>query len=187
MIRRKNMINLQAMETGVENLDNHSRAARALIGAALIAFVMTTPEAPLGWFAVLPLLAIYPIFSAITGWDPIKALFLHTSFSRKALHFTKTVRFISGAIGVAMVGSVYVASYIGASMGVWIVLPIVGIYPMFAAISGMDPITALYNLDRDGFEADEVSSKPQSTVFGVIEGSKSGRSEQAKRPHPKAA
>jgi hypothetical protein len=181
------MTNLTISKTGVENLDKYSRAMRALIGAGLVAYVMITPQAPLGWYAVLPLLAVYPLFTAITAWDPIKALFRHSSFSRRALHFSRSVRFVVGAVGVALIGSVYVAAYLGVSLGAWAVLPILGIYPMFAAIAGMDPITALYNLDRDWIEPQQASVKPQSATFGVIKGSKSTVSEQEDKQHPKAA
>ncbi|WP_455212527.1 YgaP family membrane protein [Kaarinaea lacus] len=181
------MTNLLISETGVENLDKHSRVARGLLGAGLIAFVMTTPEAPLGWYAILPLIAILPIFSAITGWDPVKAFFRHSRINRWALHFSRPLRLLVGAVGVAMIGSVYVASYMGASLGLLTILPILGIYPVFAAIAGMDPITALYNLDRDWVESEEVGQETQSIEFSVIKGRQTTDTEQEKQPHSKAA
>jgi hypothetical protein len=173
--------------TGVENLDKHSRALRLLIGAGLIAFVMTTPQAPLGWYAVLPLLAIFPIFTAIIGWDPLKALFLHSGFSRRALNFSRPVRWVVGATGVALIGSVYVAAYLGVSLGLLMVLPIVGIYPLFAAIAGMDPVTALYNLDREWIATQDTDDARQAAAFDVIHGSKISTAEQEHKHHPKAA
>ena len=181
------MINLPISETGVENLDNQSRAVRALLGAGLIAVVMTTPEAPLGWYAVLPLLAIFPIFTAITGWDPVKAFFRHATISHRALNFSGALRVIASVVGVSLIGSVYVASYLDISLGVWTILPILGIYPVFAAIAGMDPITALYNLDRDWYEPEAASSKPQATVFGVVNGRKSSELQSEEQQHSKAA
>ena len=127
----------------VENLPKVSRLFRALFGAGLIAFVLTTPAAPLGWYAILPLIAVYPIFTAITGWDPMKAFFQHPWLTQRALQFTKPVRYTVAAIGVALVGSVYVAAYFNTTLGLLAILPIIGIYPVFAAIAGMDPITAL--------------------------------------------
>jgi len=176
-------------ETGVENLDKSSRLFRLLVGAGLIAFVMTTPDAPLGWYAVLPLLAVFPIFSAITGWDPLKALFTHRTTTRWALSFSLPTRLAIGAIGVAMIASVYVAAYVGASLGWLVILPIVGIYPVFAAIAGMDPITALYNLDR-GLERDMEAVEAPTVIgqpaFGVIKGRKVSQVPQEKS-HSKAA
>jgi len=74
---------------------------------------------------------------------------------------------------------------LGASLGVWVVLPIVGIYPMFAAIAGMDPITALLNLDRSWVEPESETQKPQSAVYGVIKGGKTIK--QQEKQHSKAA
>lgn len=179
------MIKYSISQTGVENLDTHSRAVRALVGAGLIVFVMTTPEAPLGWYTILPLLAVYPIFSSITGWDPVKAFFRHPNISRRALHFSGLLRVVAGVLGVSLIGSVYVASYLGTSLGVFAVLPILGIYPVFAAIAGMDPVTALYNLDHSWDEAE--TSSQTSQAFSIIDGRKPLASEHEEQQHSKAA
>lgn len=171
------MITFSQFNTGVENLDGQARAVRGVVGAGLIAFVMTTPDAPLGWYAVLPLLAIVPIFSAISGWDPLKHLLRHAGFSRRALNLSASVRWLLGAVGVAMIGSVYVAAYLDITLGLLTVLPILGIYPVFAAIAGMDPITALYNLDwdwldRERTEPQSTQRKAQPSTFNVIHGTR---------------
>jgi hypothetical protein len=181
------MLNITNSQTGVENLDKYSRVVRLAIGVGLIAFVMTTPQAPLGWYAVLPLLAVFPIFTAIIGWDPLKAFFQHPAVSRRALNFSQPVRWIFGALGVALIGSVYVASYLDISLGLLVVLPIVGIYPVFAAIAGMDPVTALYNLDRQWEEPQDAGGKQQAAGFDVIHGRKPTTVEQEHKHHPKAA
>lgn len=181
------MFKLTISQTGVENLDKNSRAVRLAIGAGLIAFVMTTPQAPLGWYAVLPLLAVFPVFTAIVGWDPLKAFFQHSAVSRRALNFSRPVRWALGTLGVVLIGSVYVASYLDVSLGAWMVLPIVAIYPVFAAIAGMDPVTALYNLDRPWEEIEEGGETQQASAFGVIHGSKPSDIEQEHKHHPKAA
>ena len=173
------MTTFSQFNTGVENLDGQARTVRGVVGAGLIAFVMTTPDAPLGWYAVLPLLAILPIFSAITGWDPLKYLLRHAGFSRRALNLSAAVRWLLGAVGVAMIGSVYVAAYLDITLGLLTVLPILGIYPVFAAIAGMDPITALYNLDRDWLdrewtEPQTAERQAQPSTFNVIHGTRTG-------------
>ena len=173
----------------VENLDNNSRITRALFGAGLIGFVMTTPVAPLGWYAVLPLIAILPIFSAITGWDPIKAMFQHPMITSWALHFPKTLRYAVGGVGVALISSVYIASYFETTLGLLAVLPIVGIYPVFAAIAGMDPITALYNLESGSVPTpmDEAVGQEKQSALEVINGKKSSAKAELKTQHSKAA
>ena len=54
-----------------QNLSNFQRLNRILLGAALILATMFIGVTPLGWFAVLPLLATYPLFAGIYGYDPV--------------------------------------------------------------------------------------------------------------------
>ena len=46
------------------------RVSRIVIGTGLIVFTLAVNITPLGLFAILPLLATYPIFSGIYGYDP---------------------------------------------------------------------------------------------------------------------
>ena len=55
-----------------ENLSWSQRLNRIAFGAALIVFTMLVNALPLGLYALLPLLATYPIFSGIYGNDPVK-------------------------------------------------------------------------------------------------------------------
>ena len=52
-------------------LKSTERAVRIVIGTGLIVFTMLTSVTPLGLFALLPLIATYPIFSGVYGYDPI--------------------------------------------------------------------------------------------------------------------
>ena len=58
----------------VQNLGALDRFINAALGSSLIGFVFTQ-AAPvfLGWFALLPLIAIYPCFASITGYSPVRA------------------------------------------------------------------------------------------------------------------
>jgi hypothetical protein len=47
------------------------RASRIVIGTGLIVFTLAVNITPLGYFAILPLLATYPIFSGIYAYDPV--------------------------------------------------------------------------------------------------------------------
>lgn len=132
------------------NLLPGSRAARLVIGAAFIAEVMTTSQMPLGLLAVLPLLAIYPIFTGLTGWDPLKEVCQSERFAHNMLHLPKLARMVIGAVGVAMLGSVYMVS---GAPGWLIVLPLLAVYPVFVAVMGEEPITALYNLDTGLYQS----------------------------------
>lgn len=56
------------------NVGNVDKIVRYAVGIALIApiFVLSTPTT---WILLAPLVAIPVVISAITGWDPIYALF----------------------------------------------------------------------------------------------------------------
>jgi hypothetical protein len=50
------------------------RVSLLIASVALIVVTLQT-SGVLGWMAMLPLIAIYPGISAMTGWDPINAVF----------------------------------------------------------------------------------------------------------------
>ena len=60
------------------------RVNRVLFGAVLIIATMAAPFAPLGLLAVLPLIATYPIFAGMLGYDPVTSFLEHES--GKAIH-----------------------------------------------------------------------------------------------------
>jgi len=56
-----------------QNLDAGSRIANAVLGTMLIGIVFTSvPGGYLGWFSVLPIVAIYPCLTSILGYSPIR-------------------------------------------------------------------------------------------------------------------
>lgn len=56
--------------TTYKNISFADRAARIAAGFALIIFVLTQ-SGPVGFSALLPLIAIYPILTGSIGWDPL--------------------------------------------------------------------------------------------------------------------
>jgi hypothetical protein len=52
-------------------LSTTQRINHILFGSVLIVFTMLSNATPLGWLAVLPLLATYPIFAGLLGLDPL--------------------------------------------------------------------------------------------------------------------
>ena len=48
------------------------RVSLLVLSLALISLTLSM-QGPLGWYAVLPLLAIVPGISALIGWDPVFA------------------------------------------------------------------------------------------------------------------
>jgi len=68
----------------IQELTVVQRVNRVLIGAVMIIVTMLVPFAPLGWLAVLPLLATYPIFTGMFGYDPLTSYLEHEA--SKAIH-----------------------------------------------------------------------------------------------------
>ena len=59
---------------GAKKLSTGLRVSYATLGTALISSIFLTTVAPLGWMVTLPLLAVYPFFGAITGFDALDVL-----------------------------------------------------------------------------------------------------------------
>jgi len=58
----------------VRNIGYIDRAIRIIAGSAAIMFVMAGhTTGMLGWMAVLPLLAVYPIITGMISYDPVYA------------------------------------------------------------------------------------------------------------------
>ena len=64
------------------------RVNRCMIGAVLILGTMAAPVAPLGWLAVLPLIATLPVFAGMFGVDPVSKIISHEfhQISRSIAH-----------------------------------------------------------------------------------------------------
>ena len=60
------------------------RINRILIGAVMIIATMAAPVTPLGWLALLPLLATYPIFAGMFGYCPLTSYLEYEA--GKAIH-----------------------------------------------------------------------------------------------------
>lgn len=59
----------------IQNMGWLDRVVRVLVGAGLVGVVFMDIYAgqPLSWHAYLPIIAIYPLITAIMGWDPLYA------------------------------------------------------------------------------------------------------------------
>ncbi len=63
-----------------ENISTFERGTRAVLSAAFIGAVLAAPHAaPAG----LALIALYPAFTALLGWDPAYAMFSKLAASRR--------------------------------------------------------------------------------------------------------
>ena len=69
----------------VKNLGVLDRFINAAFGSSLIGIVFTQgAPAYLGWFALLPILAIYPCLASMTGFSPARAAIYATAWQIKA-------------------------------------------------------------------------------------------------------
>lgn len=122
-----------------ENLSTASRVTRVVIAAAFIGSVIMA-SGPIGGLAVLPLLSIYLVFTAMISWDPVSALFSHEQ--RGAVRLSTSLRAGYGILGSTLIG---IAMTSAAPLGLVAILPLAAIYPAFGAITGIDPLDALIN------------------------------------------
>lgn len=67
--------------TTFNNVSKGGRVVRITVGLALIYSTVFQPGT-LGLASVLPLLAIYPMSTAVLGWDPIVQMFARKSQNR---------------------------------------------------------------------------------------------------------
>lgn len=144
-------------------LDISSRIFRGILGLGFIAYVMSSPATPLGWLAVLPLIAIVPIFTAVTGWDPLYAFLQNKTVAKHALNYSPAARTILIIFGILAIGSAYFVHEINGVIGYWAIFPLAAVYPLFSAIIGQDPLVALYNLDN------VQDRQPEERTLRVIE------------------
>jgi len=113
----------------IEGLTVIERAARTVVGIALIGSVFVASENTLGWLAVLPLLGIYPLYTGLTGAASMSNLF----DNNPAMY-----RVTQAAVTAALIGSVFVTGAV--PLGAVVILPLIGIYTALSAILGRSPL-----------------------------------------------
>lgn len=131
------------------NLTTCQRQSRAVAAIIMLVYPMITAASPLGLVALLPLIAIYPMFTAIVGWDPIRYVLANANEEQgvsQTVARTGLVIVGTGLIGATMVTSVY-------PLGGLAVLALLGILPIFVAIFGENPVSALFESGRTGLES----------------------------------
>ena len=120
----------------IEGLTFIERAARTVVGAALIGTVFVPAETTLGWLALLPLLGVYLLHSGVTG-IAMRSLFVNTP---AAYRLTYT------AASMALIGSVFVIG--AAPLGALVVLPLLGIYTGLGAVLGHSPLATAIDANK---------------------------------------
>lgn len=117
-----------------------NRLIRAATALAMLGSAMHSPANPLDIVALLPLIAIYPMFTAVVGWDPVQFI-IDTAQSRgRRATVRLAARILLAMISAAMIGTTLTVS---GELGWYSLLALAAIVPMFLAILGEDPIEAL--------------------------------------------
>jgi len=89
-----------ALDTGTihkeGNISSRERFMRAVVAIVMLAYPLVTDTVFDGLLAVLPLVVIYPMFTAIVGWDPIQFALetAETSDKTKLLHSVARIALI---------------------------------------------------------------------------------------------
>lgn len=129
--------------TDFTNISPTQRVARVLLGTAMIGAAMIAPVESFGYLALLPLLAILPITTAIIGFCPAYFATSRRGVVNPEAELSITAQIELGVIGTALIGILYVVPY--ETMGGFTVFALVGLAPLLIALMGTDPIVALQN------------------------------------------
>lgn len=108
-----------------------SRVSRLAIGALLLAIPMTQ-NGVLGELAVLPLLAIYPLLTAILGFGLVEVLLVNRRRDKPQTWLVKAARACLVILGSSLIAFVMVSEV----APVWLAL--LAIFPILMAVVGSD-------------------------------------------------
>ena len=133
-----------------EKLTALERIARTAIGIALLSSVFVA-QGPLDWAIVLPLLGIYPLFTGMTGDEPMRVFLERGSIGYRTAQFT---------VGGALVGSVFgIGHFSAVPVEEIMILPLLGIYYVLAGIMGQSPLAT----------EEDVTHRDVATSFAIRE------------------
>lgn len=153
----------QTIETN-GNLSNQQRGVRAVAALAMIIYPMTTVGSPLGFIALLPLIAIYPMFTALVGWDPIDYVLASVEDSDRVSKILARV-----SLGIVGTGLILATMLVSVNpLGGFAILGLLGIAPIFLAIIGENPIKALFESRETRSDSDQYFDQGQVSDDNVI-------------------
>ena len=150
-----------------QNMGDGDRVIRVLAGALLIGFTMGVAVETLGWLAILPLIAIPLIMTAILNWDPLYGLF--NISTEKKNHMT-TLGFMASNVGRVdmviryvvgiglLVGTLTLAP---TPIGAYAAVPLIAALLVLSGIVGWDPIYAMFKLNT----LEQVENLPTAVVI----------------------
>lgn len=128
------------MDTTIKQseLSTAARVRRVITGSVFIGIVMNT-TGPLGYLALLPLLAVYPLLTGMIGEDPIDGLFANWQGGFEGECFRPSSRVALLVLGGTAIGALMISPE---SMGIRALLALASVYPIMAGLFGEDLVSA---------------------------------------------
>jgi len=161
------------------NIKTSERIIRAAVAVVMFAYPMVIETSLIHLLAFLPLIAIYPMFTAIVGWDPVLFAKETGEFKGKTRLLSVVARIILVLVGTMMI--VATLTFSNPYVGWYSLLALFAIVPIMIAIMAENPIQALRESNaalRDSckghIEQSVVGKKKpgldESVIDNVIEG-----------------
>ncbi len=129
------------------NISIGERLVRALVAISMLFYPMLMAASQMEWIALLPLVAIYPMFTAVVGWDPILFIIETGEHAGRSKQVRMAARIVLASVGTLMI----VASLtvpVG-RVGWYSLSALIGTLPVFIAILGENPLQALQDSIAD--------------------------------------
>ena len=111
-----------------------SRVRRVAFGSLFIGVAMTS-SGQLGYLAIVPLVAIYPILTGLFGEDPIDGFLANWEGGFEGLCFRPSTRIALLALGVGAIGVLMMSPE---DVGIRALLALASVYPITAGLFGED-------------------------------------------------
>ena len=144
------------METTAKKteLNTAARVRRIAIGSIFIGIVMNT-AGPLGYLAVLPLLAIYPILTGLFGEDPVDGLLANWPGGFEGKCFRPSSRVALLALGGVAIGVMMLSPE---NVDIRAALALVAVYPIMAGLFGEDLVSIALGFGKEKQRVQNVES-----------------------------
>jgi hypothetical protein len=123
------------------NISIGERIARAAVAISMLFYPMLMAESQMEWIALLPLVAIYPMFTAVVGWDPILFVIETGEQAGRSRQVRMTARIVLASVGALMIAATLTVPT--ERIGLYSLPALFGIWPVFIAILGENPLLAL--------------------------------------------
>lgn len=141
-------------------LSTASRVRRVVAGSVFIGVAMSATGL-LGYLALLPLFAIYPILTGLLGEDPIDGLLANWQGGFEGRCFRPSTRVGLLALGAAAIGVMMLSPE---HVGVRALLAFAAMYPLMAGLFGEDLVSVALGLGREKQTTERVSPRVVKTV-----------------------